>query len=229
MGWLFAKMRQPRVVGEIVAGVLLVPSLLGWVAPSAFASLFPAQWLGPLYSLSQVGLLLFMFQVGLELHVHELQKLGPAVVLASNISILVPFLAGAGLSLFLHPALSNPAISVSSFALFMGTAMSITAFPVLARILAERNMLQSKVGLIAISCAAVDDVTAWCLLALLVVKVRAGAGTPLWLTLGGLLAYVALMVWLVRPLLARSRAFERPTVSPDTLAFVLLFGFLSAW
>jgi Kef-type K+ transport system membrane component KefB len=107
--------------------------------------------------------------------------------------------------------------------------MSITAFPVLARILAERNLLRSRVGLIAISCAAVDDVTAWCLLALLVVKVRAGGGTPLWLTLGGLLAYVALMVWLVRPLLARSRAFERPTISPDTLAFVLLFVFLSAW
>ena len=229
MGWLFAKMRQPRVVGEIVAGVLLGPSLLGWVAPSALAFLFPAQWLGPLYSLSQVGLLLFMFQVGLELDVRELQKLGPAVVLTSNISILVPFLAGACLSLFLHPELSNPAISVSSFALFMGTAMSITAFPVLARILAERNLLQNKVGLIAISCAAVDDVTAWCLLALLVVKVRAGGGTPLWLTLGGLLAYVALMLWLVRPLLARSRAFERPTISPDTLAFVLLFVFLSAW
>jgi Kef-type K+ transport system membrane component KefB len=229
MGWLFVKIRQPRVVGEIVAGVLLGPSLLGWVAPSALAFLFPAQWLGPLYSLSYVGLLLFMFQVGLELDVHELQRLGPAVVLTSNISILVPFLAGAGLSLFLHPELSNPAISVSSFALFMGTAMSITAFPVLARILTERNLLQSKVGVIAISCAAVDDVTAWCLLALLVVKVRAGGGTPLWLTLGGLLAYVALMVWLVRPLLAHSRAFKGPTISPNTLATVLLFVFLSAW
>ncbi len=185
MGWLFGKMGQPRVVGEIVAGVLLGPSLLGWIAPSALAFLFPAQWLGPLYSLSQVGLLLFMFQVGLELDLHELQKLGPAVVLTSNISILIPFLAGAGLSLFLHAELSNPTISLSSFALFMGTAMSITAFPVLARILAERSLLRSRVGLIAISCAAVDDVTAWCLLALLVVKVRAGAGTSLWLTLGG--------------------------------------------
>ena len=107
--------------------------------------------------------------------------------------------------------------------------MSITAFPVLARILSERNLLQSKVGSIAISCAAVDDVTAWCLLALLIVKIRAGAGTPLWVTLGGLVVYVAVMILVVRPFLARSPAFQRSTISPDALAWILLFAFLSAW
>jgi len=229
MGWLFTKIRQPRVVGEIFAGLLLGPSFFGWLAPAASSVLFPPQGLGPLYSLSQVGLLLFIFQVGLELDVRELRKMGRTVVLTSNISILIPFLAGAGLALFLYPRLSIPTVPVSIFALFMGTAMSITAFPVLARILSERNLLQSKVGSIAISCAAVDDVTAWCLLALLIVKIRAGAGTPLWITLGGLVVYIAVMTLVVRPFLARSPAFQRTTISAETLAWVLLFAFLSAW
>jgi Kef-type K+ transport system membrane component KefB len=228
-GWLFTKLRQPRVVGEIFAGLLLGPSLFGWLAPAASSFLFPPQGLGPLYSLSQVGLLLFIFQVGLELDVRELRKMGRAVVLTSNISILIPFLAGAGLALFLYPRLSIPTVPVSIFALFMGTAMSITAFPVLARILTERNLLQSKVGSIAISCAAVDDVTAWCLLALLIVKIRAGAGTPLWVTFGGLVVYVFVMTLVVRPFLARSQAFQRTTISPEALAWVLLLAFLSAW
>jgi len=229
LGWLFAKLRQPRVIGEIVAGILLGPSLLGWLWPSALTFLFPADALGPLYSLSQVGLLLFMFQVGLELDLRELRKMGRAVVLTSNISILVPFLGGVGLALFLHPRLSTSTVSVSNFALFMGTAMSITAFPVLARILTERNLLKSRVGRIAISCAAVDDITAWCLLALLIVKVRSGTGTPLWFTMGGLVAYVAFMILVLRPILARIPALTRQTISSRTLALALLFAFLSAW
>lgn len=229
VGWLFARFHQPRVVGEIVAGILLGPSLLGWLAPSALAFLFPAQELGALYSMSQVGLLLFMFQVGLDLNVGEVRRMGPVVILTSTISILVPLLLGACLALFLHPRLSNEAVPVSTFALFIGTAMSITAFPVLARILTERNMLRSKVGSIAISCAAVNDITAWCLLAFIIARVRAGAGTPMWLTLGGLVIYVAFMFLVMRPFLARSPAFKRRKLSTDTLAFVLLFTFLSAW
>lgn len=229
VGWLFARLHQPRVVGEIAAGILLGPSLLGWLAPSAQEFIFPAQGLGALYSLSQVGLLLFMFQVGLELNVGELRRMGRVVVLISNISILVPFILGAGLAVFLYPRLSNPDVPVSTFALFMGTAMSITAFPVLARILTERNMLQSKVGSIAISCAAVDDITAWCLLAFIIARVRAGMGTPMWFTLGGLVIYVAIMFLVVRPLLARSPAFKQQKLATDTLAFILLFTFLSAW
>jgi Kef-type K+ transport system membrane component KefB len=229
LGWLFARLHQPRVIGEIVAGILLGPSLLGWLSPRTLAFIFPAQGLGALYSLSQVGLLLFMFQVGLELDVDRLRRMGRVVVLTSNISILVPFLAGAGLALFLYPRLSSASVRVSDFALFMGTAMSITAFPVLARILAERKMLQSKVGSIAISCAAVDDITAWCLLAILIVRVRSSMGTALWFTLGGLIIYVAFMILVLRPLLLRSQAFKKQKVSTDTLAFVLLLTFLSAW
>jgi Kef-type K+ transport system membrane component KefB len=229
VGWLFARVHQPRVVGEIVAGILLGPSLLGWLAPSAMESLFPPQGLGALYSLSQVGLLLFMFQVGLELDVGKLRRMGRAVVLTSNISILVPFVAGAGLALFLHARLSEPSVPVWVFALFMGTAMSVTAFPVLARILAERGLLRSRVGSIAISCAAVDDITAWCLLALLTAMVRTGAGTPLWVTLGGLAVYVIVMLTLVRPLLSRSRAFEAKEPATDALVVAVMLAFLSAW
>jgi len=229
LGWLFARLHQPRVVGEIVAGILLGPSLLGWLAPSVSAFVFPPAELGPLYSLSQVGLLLFMFKVGVDLDLRQLRKMGPAVVLTSNISILVPFLGGFALAWFLYSRLSSPTVSISVFAMFMGTAMSITAFPVLARILTERNLLHSKIGSIAISSAAVDDVTAWCLLALLLAKLRSHAGTPLWFTMGGLIAYVALMTCGVRPLLARITTFQNETISTDFLALVLLFTFLSAW
>ena len=229
LGWLFARLHQPRVVGEIVAGILLGPSLLGWLAPSVSAFVFPPAELGPLYSLSQVGLLLFMFKVGVDLDLRQLRKMGPAVVLTSNISILVPFLGGFALAWFLYSRLSSPTVSISVFAMFMGTAMSITAFPVLARILTERNLLHSKIGSIAISSAAVDDVTAWCLLALLLAKLRSHAGTPLWFTMGGLIAYVALMTCGVRPLLARITTFQNETISTDSLALVLLFAFLSAW
>lgn len=229
LGWLFTKFHQPRVVGEIAAGILLGPSLLGWLAPSALAFVFPPAGLAALNLLSQVGLVMFMFQVGLELNLTELTSRGRAVVITSNVSILVPFLAGVGLAFFLHPRLSSPTVPVFNFALFMGTAMSITAFPVLARILAERNLLGSRVGSIAISCAAVDDITAWCLLAFLSVKVHAGSQNHLWFTLAGLLAYVALMILVVRPLLARHRAFRKETLSADALALVLLLAFLSAW
>src|SRR5688500_10722341 len=182
LGWVSSRLHQPRVVGEIVAGILLGPSLLGWLSPAAMSRLFPPDGLGALYSLSQVGLLLFMFQVGLELDVAKLRRMGRTVVLTSNVSILLPFVAGAVLALFLHRGLSDASVPVGIFALFMGTAMSVTAFPVLARILTERNMMQSRVGSIAISCAAVDDITAWCLLALLTAMVRTGTGTPLWFT-----------------------------------------------
>jgi Kef-type K+ transport system membrane component KefB len=229
LGWLFARLHQPRVVGEIVAGILLGPSLLGWVAPSALAHLFPPDRLGAIYALSQVGLLLFMFQVGLELDVGKLRRMGRAVVLTSNVSILVPFVSGAALALLLHRRLADPSVPVTVFALFMGTAMSVTAFPVLARILAERNMLQSRVGSIAISCAAVDDITAWCLLALLTAMVRTEAGAPLWFTLGGLVVYVALALTVVRPLLSRSRAFAGEKASTDALVFAVMLAFLSAW
>lgn len=228
LGWGFEKLHQPRVVGEMLAGILLGPSLLGWLAPSAFASLFPPGGLAPLYFLSQIGLLLFMFQVGVGLDLHEVRKLGRAVVFTSNVSVLVPLVAGSTLAIYLYPHLSSANVPLPVFALFMGTAMSITAFPVLARILEERNLLLSPIGMVAVSCAAVDDITAWCLLAGLIAWVRRGTGTSPWLTLAGLSAYLIVMIWVVRPLLARWAALKQGN-SRDVLAFALLFLFLSAW
>jgi Kef-type K+ transport system membrane component KefB len=229
LGWLFAKLHQPRVVGEILAGILLGPSLLGWLAPHASAFLFPKEGMSPLYFLSQIGLVLFMFQVGSELDVQEVREMGRAVVLTSNISVLVPFLAGTGLALFLYPRLSNDSVPASTFAIFLGTAMSITAFPVLARILAERGLLQSRVGSIAIACAAVDDLTAWCLLAFLVIRVHAGLGTPLAFILFGVGIYLLIMLGVIRPWLARIAKANGAAVSAEMLAVVLLFAFFSAW
>lgn len=158
VGWGFEKLGQPRGVGEMCAGILLGPSMLGWLAPPAFASLFPVD-LSPLYFLSPIGLVLFMFQVGVGLDLQELQRLGRTVVLMSGISVFVPLAAGSALAFYLYPLLSNDKVSLPIFALFIGTAMSITAFSLLARILEERNLLRSQVGAVAISCAAVDDIT----------------------------------------------------------------------
>ena len=229
LGWLFEKLRQPRVLGEILAGVLLGPSLLGWLFPSVLSFLFPEQGLGPFYSLSQIGLLLFMFQVGLSLDLQQVRKQGPAVVLISNVSILLPFVAGVLLALSLYPRLSSPAVPVSVFALFIGAAMSITAFPVLARILTERNLLQTDVGSVAISCASVDDVTAWCLLALLSARVHSSSGSSLGFALAGLAAYVLVMIFVLRPLIHRIQASRPDKTSVDSLAILLIFMFLSAW
>lgn len=134
VGWLFSKFHQPRVIGEMVAGIMLGPSLLGWVAPSVSAALFPQASLGYLNALSQVGLLLFMFLVGLELDLEQLRKLGRAAVTTSLASIIAPFILGFLLAIYLYPRLSDQSVNFTGFALFMSIAMSITAFPVLARI-----------------------------------------------------------------------------------------------
>src|SRR5713226_6402472 len=135
VGWLFGKLHQPRVIGEMVAGILLGPSLLGWLAPNISANLFPPASLENLSSLSQVGLLIFMFLVGLELDLRRLRTLGRAAVMTSQVSIIAPFILGSLFAVYLYPRLSDPGVSFAGFALFMGAAMSVTAFPVLARIL----------------------------------------------------------------------------------------------
>jgi Kef-type K+ transport system membrane component KefB len=204
VGMLFKKIHQPQVIGEMVAGIMLGPSLLGWGLPAVSKFLFPVPSLGYLSALSQVGVVLFMFLVGVSLNPKELQGHGRAAVLTSHASIVTPFCLGSALALFLYPRLSSSHISFMSFALFMGSAMSITAFPVLARILTERNLLGTRMGTLSIACAAVDDITGWCILAYIVVLVRAEkAAMPAWITIGGALAYVLVMLLGVRRLLPR--------------------------
>lgn len=232
VGWLFRKLHQPRVIGEMVAGILLGPSLMGWVAPQVSASLFPPDSLGHLSLLSQVGLLLFMFLVGLELDLKLLRELGRAAVVTSQVSIILPFILGLLLAFYLYPRLSDPSVHFTGFALFMGSAMSITAFPVLARILTERNLLRTRVGSVAITCAAVDDVTAWCILAGIIVIVRSSnLPLPLWLTVVGLVAFVLFMLLVVRRALRRLETLyeKQGHLTYDSLAVILLVVLASGW
>src|ERR1700681_2374740 len=158
LGALFHKIGQPPVIGEMVAGILLGPSLLGLVAPGVQTFLFPAASLGALRMLSQIGVILFMFVVGIELDVRHLRQKAHAAVMVSHASIIVPFFLGCASALLLYRSLAPAGIPFSAFALFIGVAMSITAFPVLARILEDRRMTRSHLGSTAIACAAVDDV-----------------------------------------------------------------------
>lgn len=231
VGQIFLRVRQPRVVGEMFAGIMLGPSLLGWVAPHLSAFLFPPSSLGFLNALSQIGVIIFMFLVGLGVNPRELKKQGHAVVLTSFGSIMAPFILAFILAMYLYPRLSDNSVRFISFALFMGAAMSITAFPVLARILTERNMLQTRLGTVAITCAAVNDVTGWCILAYIVLLIRAtNAGNSIWLTVGGLCAFVLVMIYGVRRLLRRFEAFyrERGHLSENAIALMLLLALASA-
>ena len=224
VGFLFQKINQPQVMGEMVAGILLGPSLLGWLAPNVSAALFPASSMGYLNALSQVGLVVFMFVVGLALDPSELHGYGHAAVLTSHMSIVAPFCVGGLTALYLYPRLSDDGVTFTGFALFMGAAMSITAFPVLARILTERGLVRSRMGTLAIACAAVDDVTGWCILAYIVVLVRVtNAGRPAWVTIGGSIAYVLIMLFVVRRFLpAFERSFRKHNRLSDNLVAVIV-------
>ena len=230
-GTLFRRIHQPRVVGEMFAGIMLGPSVLGWIAPQLSAYLFPPSSLGYLNALSQVGVIVFMFLVGLGINPKELKSQGHAAVLTSHVSITAPFVLASFLALYLYPVLSDDSVAFTSFALFMGAAMSITAFPVLARILTERDLLGSRLGTLAIACAAVDDVTGWCILAYIVVLIRAAhSEIPIWLTLGGVVSFALVMIYGVRRLLQRFETVyrERDGLTQNMMALMLLLVLVSA-
>ncbi|MDZ8240371.1 MAG: cation:proton antiporter [Nostoc sp. ChiQUE01a] len=174
VGLGFRSIKQPLVIGEIVAGIMLGPSLFGLVAPHVAVTLFPPETIPFLNVLSQVGLIFFMFLIGLELNPKYLSGQLEVAVLTSHVSILVPFSLGTLLAVVLYPLVSNASVSFTAFALFLGAAMSITAFPVLARIITENNLQGTRLGTLALTCAAVDDVTAWCLLAVAIAVARTG-------------------------------------------------------
>src|SRR6478735_6878883 len=219
---------QPAVIAEVIAGILLGPSLFGRLSPDAFQALFPKTSLPGLSLLSQFGLIFFMFLIGLELDPKLLRGRGKSSFAISAAGICVPFALGALLALRIYGTEADAGVPRISFVLFMGIAMSITAFPVLARILAERNLIRTKLGSIALACAAADDVTAWCLLAVVVSVVNAkGAGAAL-LTTVEALAFAGGMLLLVRPLLARlgARITTRENLTQNVVAltFVLLLA-----
>jgi Kef-type K+ transport system membrane component KefB len=202
LGKLFVHFGQPRVIGEMVAGIMLGPSLLGRIWPEAMHFILPLEVRPYLGIIAQIGVILYMFLVGLELNAGLLRSRAHATVAISHASIVSPFLLGSVLALWLYPELGTQNVPFTSFALFMGVAMSITAFPVLARILTDRNMEDTELGVIALSCAAIDDVTAWCLLAFVVGVAQAAVNGALQTTLLAL-GYIAIMLLVVRPLAVR--------------------------
>src|ERR1700691_418471 len=202
MGWVFRSAKQPPVVGEILAGIVLGPSLLGRLAPGAEGYLFPST-VGPFLNIiAQVGVILYMFLVGLELDPSLLRKRGHTTARTSTASIVTPFLLGATIALYLYPKLSTHDVPFTCFSLFLGVSMSVTAFPVLARILTDRGIHKTRMGAIALTCARVDDVTAWCLLALVVSVVESHAVGAL-STVVMALAFIVAMVVVGRPAMVR--------------------------
>jgi Kef-type K+ transport system membrane component KefB len=202
-GWIFKKIGQPTVIGEIIAGIVLGPSLLGMYFPEFSSALFPAASLGNLKFLSQIGLILFMFVIGMELDLKVLKNKANEAVVISHASIVIPFTLGIGLAYFVYNRFAPEGIKFLSFSLFMGIAMSITAFPVLARIVQERGLNKTKLGAIAITCAAADDITAWSLLAVVIAIVKADNFVSSLYIIGLAALYVLAMLFIVKPFLKR--------------------------
>jgi len=231
-GYLARRVGQTPVIGEIAAGVLLGPSLLGWMAPGASAYLFPVASLPILQLLSQIGVLLFMFVIGVELEPAYLRGKAHTAIAVSHFSIVIPFTLGVALSLALYTQYAAPGVPFHAFALFCGIAMSITAFPVLARILEERHLSQTPLGTTAITCAAVDDVTAWSILAFVVAITTAGGAMETLLAIVALsVMFVLVMIFVCRPLLQRVLNPDRigDALSKEHIAIVLLVLLSSAF
>ncbi|MCU1484975.1 MAG: K+/H+-antiporter [Actinomycetia bacterium] len=230
VGALFRRIGQPQVMGEIVAGILLGPSLFGAVAPGLQHRLFSADVLPFIDVLSQIGLVFFMFLIGLELDVRLLKGRGHAAAAVSHASIIVPFLSGVGVALAIFTRLGSAEGDFVPFALFLGASMSITAFPVLARILTERGLNKTRLGAVTITCAAIDDVTAWCLLAVVVAVAAADGLGGAFGTIGLAVLFIAGMLVLVRPAVARLATYQEEGggLSSTMLAVVFVGLLLSA-
>lgn len=229
VGRLFRAIGQPSVMGEMFAGILLGPSLLGWFAPGVSAELFPPDSIPLLGALSQVGLVLFLFVVGLRHDPAALRGHGRTAVAVSIASLAVPFALGVVLALVLHGRLSERASSVSELALFLGTAMSITAFPVLARIVLDRGLLGSTVGALALVSAAINDVVGWVLMATVLVVIGAGEGSPWLVVIGTVLYAIVVSIAGRRGLGFLASAFHaRGEMTQQLFALVVLVGLVSA-
>ncbi|MGZ3930138.1 MAG: cation:proton antiporter [Bacteroidia bacterium] len=202
-GFIFNRIGQPTVIGEILAGVFLGPSIVGHWLPEFSAFLFPKPSLGNLQLLSQIGLVLFMFVVGMELDLKLLKNKAKDAVIISHASIIIPYALGMCLAYFIYQEFAPDNIGFTAFSLFMGIAMSITAFPVLARIIQERNLTKTRLGAIAITCAAADDITAWCILAAVIAIVKAGSIASSLFTIAMAIGYLLIMIKLVQPFLKK--------------------------
>ncbi|MBB5909064.1 cation:proton antiporter domain-containing protein [Actinoalloteichus hymeniacidonis] len=229
-GALAARFQQPRVVGEITAGLLLGPTVLGLLAPSVSELLFPGDVRFFLTTIGQLGVIFFMFEVGRELPFSLLKKNTSAAVIVGHAGIAIPFVLGVCLAVWPLADLRPEGVGSGPFAIFIGVALSVTAFPVLAKILHDRKIKDTRIGALGMATAGIDDVTAWCLLALVVAGVN---GDSLGSVLGIVLlsvTYAAMMWWVVRPLLARLAAYTDadPSRSPILMIAILMLIMLSS-
>ena len=230
-GWVFKKIGQPSVIGEIIAGIVLGPSLVGLYFPEFSAALFPVESLGNLKFLSQIGLILFMFVIGMELDLKVLKNKANEAVVISHASIVIPFALGIGLSYFVYNQFAPEGVKFLSFSLFMGIALSITAFPVLARIVQERGIHKTKLGAIVITCAAADDITAWCILAVVIAIVKAGTFVSSLYIIMLAVLYVLAMIFIVKPFLKRIGDLygSKDTIIKPVVAIFFLVLILSSY
>ncbi len=230
-GWVFKKIGQPSVIGEIIAGIVLGPSLVGLYFPEFSAALFPVESLGNLKFLSQIGLILFMFVIGMELDLKVLKNKANDAVVISHASIVIPFALGIGLSYFVYNQFAPEGVKFLSFSLFMGIALSITAFPVLARIVQERGIHKTKLGAIVITCAAADDITAWCILAVVIAIVKAGTFVSSLYIIMLAVLYVLAMIFIVKPFLKRIGDLygSKDTIIKPVVAIFFLVLILSSY
>lgn len=231
VGWLCRRIGQPSVIGEIVAGIALGPSLIGSYFPEFSHFFFPPESLPNLNLLSQFGLILFMFVVGMELDLKVLNKKANEALVISHTSIILPFGLGVVLAYFIYNEFAPDNVSFLPFALFMGIAMSITAFPVLARIVQERGLHKHKLGSVVITCAAIDDITAWCLLAVIIAIVKAGSFVSALYTIAFSIIYVLFMWKVVKPFLKRIGELHSTseTLSVQIVAIFFVTLLVSAW
>src|SRR5437588_5836066 len=212
-GHLSGRIGQQWVIGEILAGIALGPSLLGALLPGIKAIVFPANALPTLQTLGDIGLVFYMFSLGSRLDTQMMLRQSRKAIVASLSGIVLPLILGASLAFMLYPTFAGPKATQVSFMLLVGTAMAITAFPVLARLLTEKKMLGTRIGALALTCAVVNDVIAWCLLALVIGIVHAQGVASGLLTIGLTVLFIGIMLGLVLPLLAyATRHISRPSL-----------------
>jgi Kef-type K+ transport system membrane component KefB len=230
MGVFFRKLGQPTVIGEILAGILLGPTFFGWVFPNAHAFLFSAEQINVLENLSQLGLILFMFVIGMDIDLSYLRKKAESAILVSHTSIFFPFLLGLILAYIIYEKFAPSGVRFLEFSLFIGITMSVTAFPLLARILHERGLSKTSLGTMAITCAAFDDLTAWALLAMIIALVQSGSAIGIIVTLILTVVYLLIMFFLVHPFLRRLSEIyvSRENLTKTAMAIVFVYLFSSS-
>lgn len=230
-GWLFLKIGQPTVIGEIVAGIVLGPSVLGNLLPNVSEFLFPPDSLSNITILSQFGLILFMFAIGMELDITEVRKKLKETILISHTSTIVPFFCGMLTAYFVYGSYANKETPFISFALFIGIAMSITAFPVLARIIQEKGLTKTHLGTISLASAANGDITAWCLLAVVIAIAQAGSMLSAIYNIAFSFLYIGFMFFVVRPFLRMVGHIyhNKEVIDKGLVAFIFLLLVISSY